>query len=440
MDLMRRLFGVLRFPVEGDADGGDGGGDGGDAGTAGNGTDGLAGGGAGDDSVGEVEGGGTAAGAGAKGAGGEREEGQEGVDMAGNRPGAAKTGPKTMLEAIETELGYKGKAAAGDGTGKPANAGAAAGGKAEAGKDGKPTGKAAADGRAAGVPSDKGAKLGADGKPILPADKPNPLHAMPDGLQPGARERFQALVDDNKRVTGELQQLRSQHEPLAAEREQLVQQRDGFRQMLEETDTTVEALNSFLTFQAHMKAQAWDKAIAVLDAQRRHIMLQSGQDFGEVSPLDEFQDLKDRVDNHELSREDAIELARGRLDKRSRDGEAERRASTERAAQQETEVRQAEVKKIANWGREMAGKDIDYKAKQAILLPQIQAIMKKYPVASWLTAVQDAYDRIDLTPEQDLDADETTGASRPLRPSGGGGRAEPTSMAEAIDRGLGYVK
>lgn len=416
--LLRRLYGVfwIRLSIVGDDDGGDGGGDGGGEAAPGAGDD------AGLDQGSEAGGDDTAALANGEDAdqGGEKDPGKDGLDLAGNKkppmdPDANLEG--AMLSALKQGLGYDKKpdTKADDAT------------KAAA----KTPEQIAAEAAAA---AGKKPAAGADPKAKPPAKvATNPLYQMPENLGPQARERFKGLTEGHKAVSAELETARTRVAELEPINEQLTTQRDSFREMLEETETTTDALNGFLTYNAHLKAKNWRGAHAILAGQLRQLELQSGEEFGDVDPLDDFPDLQEEVANHQISKERAMEIVRTRQDNAVRQGQNEQRQATETANNKLKQEQDTQVQNIARYFKQVAGKDIDYKVKEAKLAPKIQAIFARYPVNQWLQAVQDAYDAIEAPP-----SGLPVPKNRPLRPSGGGGRPAPTNSLEAVKQGLGY--
>lgn len=375
-----------------------------------------------EDAAGDAGGDGDGAGAGLSGgADQEGEQGVDGVDMAGKLPAVDPNAPKTMLEAMFDGDGkVKGTEVA-----DPAAAAAekpAAQIKPKAGEQPDPL-----------ADKDKDKK-----KP--PAELENALYKMPEGLGPQARERFKVITEGHKAMATELETVKTEAASLKEINDQVVTQRDGFREMLAATDTSPDDLNGLFTYKEHLKNKNWTGARAILEGQLRQLSLMSGEEYGAVDPLDDYPELKEEVDNHEMSRARALEIVRGRQGEKVTQDAAARRQADETAEAARVEMTKGEVAKIANWGKQMAGRDIDYAAKQAKLLAKIPDIMKKYPPNQWLQATQDAYDSIVLPAKAAPPNPGNNGGNRPLRPSGGGGTPAAATMQEHWERGLGYVR
>lgn len=350
--------------------------------------------------------------------------------MAGNKPGAKDPAePKSILEALNQGLGY-------DEAGKKA---------ADAAVDAtKPAAKPAEKAPAA-KPGDKTAVTDATEiaapKVKAKADAANALYAMPEGLQPQARDRFKALTDGHRQISEKYETAAAELATVKPQVEQLIEQRDSFRQILEETETGTDRFNEFFSYQQALKdakqSKDYTNAIALAQAEVRRVCLLGGVDPESISvdPLDDFPDLAEEVANSAISRERAMEIARGRVGAK----QAERvNAGQREAADHEARVKASKdkaIKEISVWAQGVRAADIDYPAKQAKLLTRITAIMNKYPPAQWLTAIQDAYDTMEAPPAPKPNGKEP---HTPLRPSGGGGKPAPASILDAIELGLGY--
>jgi hypothetical protein len=314
-----------------------------------------------------------------------------------------------MYDAITEGL------AAGTEQGKPAAKPAAKEGEAEAGPEIDP----------------------ATGKPKVkePVKAEEPLYKMPDGLQAPARQRFQALVEGHRKVATELEATKASLAKVQPEYEAVVARQNAFRDILKETQTAPEELNMFLTFNQLVKTKQYEKAIPILKEQLRLLSIATGKnEGGDLDPLSDFPDLKAQVDEHRITEQAALELARARLTERSAQAERTRVEQTRGSEQQAQQAWDDGVKAVQTWSNGLNAKDLDYKAKEPKMLEMLDEVMEKYPPQLWVTTLQALYKTI-VIPK----AARGNGA-QPLRPSGGGGTKAPATMAEAIAQGLGYAK
>lgn len=221
--------------------------------------------------------------------------------------------------------------------------------------------------------------------------------------------------------------------------------RDAILSVLKETNTTQEDLGNLLEFNRLLKSgkpEDMETALKVVTNQRLALLKALGREGDGHDPLTEFADLLQDVEDQKITRERALELAAVR--KRDAITQANSDA-TSRAQQSEQQRKDAHVKavndglaSIDTWTAGIAKADIDFKAKEAILLPRIEGIIRAYPPNLWLQTIKTVYDSIVVTKAA---PPLPNSGNTPLRPSGAkpGGPA-PTTMNEAIDQGLGYAK
>lgn len=80
---------------------------------------------------------------------------------------------------------------------------------------------------------------------------------------------------------------------------------------------------------------------------------------------------------------------------------AARHKEREAQSAETREARERAIQEILVWARGVAAKDSHYELKQAKLIPRIPSMMKAHPPSQWLTAVQNAYDEIKVTTDDE---------------------------------------
>lgn len=292
---------------------------------------------------------------------------------------------------------------------------------------GKPAAKKPAEKPAGGDTAEIDPKTG---KPKVAAAKApdNPLYAMPDGLGPQARQRFQGLVEGHKKVAVELETIKGELAKVQPQYQEIVERQNAFRDILKSTNTAPEELNQFFTYKDLLKSGNLQGAADVLQEQLKHLSIRMGKPLGgNLDPLKDYPDLRTQVDEHRITEEAALELARGRLDTKAREAAAQRNA-TEASSQDEVKKAKATgVKNIQAWSRAMSAKDLDYKHKEPKLLEILDEVMENYPPHLWVPTLELQYKNLSL-----LKATKAAGNPPPLRPSGGGGKKEAGSLHEAM--------
>jgi hypothetical protein len=312
--------------------------------------------------------------------------------------------------------------------------------------DAPPATTAAADAAAATKPTDAAAA----------AEKPKPTE--PDAeveaeikalrLKEKGAERFRAMAGEIKAFAPIKAALEKAGIKDAATFEQampqLVQRSKDFEDMVgmvTETGATPEMYSGMLDYMKDAVAgvngdpeaaqRAYDRTLKELAAWGQLI----GKEVpGVVDPLEGHADLKAGVENGDLSREYALELARQRNTGTMARG---RIARHEQAAAQETA--QAQGKQALNQlEAQLKASDPDYARKREFLLPAVRAIVAKYPPDQWAAAARQAYAEIPALPPV------AAAAPAPARPTPGpvrgGARmsvaAIPKDPMEALEMGI----
>lgn len=332
--------------------------------------------------------------------------------------GAEAGAPTSALEAIEQGLGYVEKPAA------------------ELGADGKSVVAAPAL-DANGQPVAKPA-VGADGKPVAPApaakpaDKKTPDYTPPVGLNKDSMRRFQELATDNKAV-------RAENETLKAQAVQFKDSQDavqGFRTVFDDAKVQPQQFGLAMDFIKAVNTKNYDRAAEIMASELHNLQLITGRDFTAPDPLKQFPDLAAEVAESKITRQRAMEIARGR---------------TEQTQQQRTQQQQdqsaAQARDLDNainkggadvnaWCQKMAASDIDFGAKQKALEAKIDWLATNVHPANWVAHLQQFYEIIG----SGATAPRQQNQNQPLRANGGAGGAKPApgSMLEALEQGLGY--
>lgn len=257
-------------------------------------------------------------------------------------------------------------------------------------------------------------------------------------LKPEARARFQEVISTLKAHEGT---IAKQTETI----KNLGEARDAILGVMEETHTSQDQLAAYLEFNALLQSKDpkdLESALQMVEDQRTALYQALGREpeGGGVDLLADFPDLKEQVENEDITRKAALEIAKGRREEARRQAEARQQQDQQRTQQQtEAERKKAGEKalgEIQSWTAGLEKSDLDYKAKEDRLLPQVQGVLKEYPPHLWLPTLKRMYEGIVIQKPA------TTGdrQQRPLRPSGARpGAPAPASMQEAIDQGLGYA-
>jgi len=305
-----------------------------------------------------------------------------------------------------------------------ANPAAAAANKAaaDAALEADPVKKAAADKAAADTKAADDAKIKA-----TKVDDIKLTDAEKAALTPKAHERFHTLHKVAKANEDALVVANAQLTELRTRSEALTN-------IMKETQTGPEELGALLDYNRMLKTGQFDDALALVEQHRAAIYKAMGREAPGVDLLADFPDLAARVERNEITRGDAIELGNNRRREAVRQQQENGQRQQQQHETQTLQQQQNALGQIEKWCNDTAQKDVDFKAREAKLMPQIEQIMQQYPSHLWLPTIQRLYETVSV-PRETTFSQQTT----PLRPNGAKpGPKAPASMFDAIRGGLGY--
>ena len=173
-------------------------------------------------------------------------------------------------------------------------------------------------------------------------------------------------------------------------------------------------------------------AFKMIEAEYQRMAGKIGKEVEGVDLFKDFPDIKSKVDGYELSKEDALEIMNSR---RQLKGNAETKEKAKSESNQAEEKASA-IEGVTKFMDSMAKTDIDFAAKESILLEQVEEIQKHYPVSQWPVVVKQIYNNIGRLSSQNKQA-KKTGDSAPLKSTTTmGGASAPQSSLDAIKLAL----
>lgn len=178
-----------------------------------------------------------------------------------------------------------------------------------------------------------------------------------------------------------------------------------------------------------------------LKMQRAHeALLKYAADIGQklgleapgYDPLSEHPDLSAAVQNMDLTRDHALEVARARK---------MTAATTQYSSQQgQVQMAQAEQQRVTQelttLERTLRATDPQFDAKWAFLRPTLVPVLERLPLSERANAFRQAYAALQLPAAPAAPAQTRPDPANPGRPAMGAGAKAPTNSAEAIMRGL----
>lgn len=314
-----------------------------------------------------------------------------------NEPAGGDAEPKSMLEAISQSLEKPGK-------------------KEEAPGAGDPQAK----------PEDKKAE-----KPAAGAEEP-----MPEGLSPKAQERFREL-------SGKVKEYATQNQELTSRIEQMQQQAqpvlESVRQFFDSTGATPEQMNTVAAYLQVVNSGDLQTEANMLVNRLRDIQIEMGKPLdveAGLDPLQQFPDLAAAVAGYQITREHALEIARGRSYQQQAQQVEQQEAQRTGAQQQWASGKDKAIGVLREWERSTAASDPDYAAIAPTVIGNKQAlswIIENVPPSGWhqhLTMLYNQAKAVRATVPRT-----TGGDPRPLSGAGAKPRNSekaPNSMFEAM--------
>jgi hypothetical protein len=299
--------------------------------------------------------------------------------------------PADMLDAIDSGLGYKAEGGDGEkGAAAPSAEEKSAAEKKTADEQAiKDRDAKAAAGDAAAIK----AKTDAESLAKAEAAKPKDLDALAltDAEKKAWKKETAERFEQVRTIAKEERAARTAAEQQVAV---LAQSRDAILGVLKETNTTdadLVALLEFNRLQKSADASSLEKALKVVDGIRTRIMKTLGKEGDGNDPLTEFPDLQQEVTDMKISKERALEIVATRKRDALAEAERQRSGQQQHTEQQIQKARETGVNQIETWSTQTAKTDLDFKAKEAILLPQIEGIIKHYPPHLWLQTIKNVY-------------------------------------------------
>jgi hypothetical protein len=277
------------------------------------------------------------------------------------------------------------------------------------------------------------------GKPkVAPAaKKADPVNdPIPDDVKGKTRERMVGLVTVAKTLTQERDTARASLK--------------AFDDAIKETGADPDTFANHMTLLGAMLSTdpaQQREAIKLLRHQADRIAEDLGDTPAGKDPLEGHQDLIDAVEDGDMSKKHAIELA----ERRNREKASETRKTKQTAAESEAAEFNTAVdaarEDLNEYGAQLAEKDPLFKTKAAILLPAVQAMAQSTHPSKWLDAYKKMYANLKIAPRAAVGGGQDTrqrvaagtGDRQPSRPrqgAGGGAKPAPTSLEAAIDFGL----
>src|SRR5215471_13417123 len=197
--------------------------------------------------------------------------------------------------------------------------------------------------------------------------------------------------------------------------------------------TSGEQLLPLLRYYQSVTSNNLEDALKVVEAQRRMLLTRLGREAEGVDLLADFPDLTKGVEEEQLSRERALELAQHRRIAAEQQQQVARQQQQTNNQQAAVLQRDEALRSISEWEKTVEASP-GYTHKRSAVNAVIKEILNDYPPGMWLPTIKRIYAAAAGAP-----AGNGSRPPEPLRPGGpGGGMPAPSDMQDAIAQGLGY--
>lgn len=257
------------------------------------------------------------------------------------------------------------------------------------------------------------------------------LTKMPDGLSPKAQERFQALANTNRELTSKLEAVSSLVGGDLDAVVPMIQSVQALQQTFQENGVKREQFDMGMQVIGMINRGDLASAQSFLEDQLRQISMVTGKPIGVVDTLAGFPDLREAVDNLQMSEAHALEVARARtLQNNQQQTQRRQQQETQQLEAQQRSIQQGQVA-VDKYCKARMADDLDYAKIEPILLKKIQdGLLQGVPPNAWAGIVQKTYELIKETSAMSRSAGTSTTV---LRPTGGEApSAQPKSAFEAM--------
>lgn len=287
----------------------------------------------------------------------------------------------------------------------------------------------------------------AEDKPDKPADdkpedEPDPVDAEIAELKLGERsaKRFRELSDEVK----SLAPLREAAEKAGVDLDDLpsvfdrAKQRDEFVEMVSNTGASPEQFGKTLDYLTDIHAaakgdvQAAERAFNTLLPEVQALASLLGKDIaGVADPLTGHDDLKQAVEDGDITRQHALELAKARTQGKLHETTSRQQQEQQQVAQEQQQARDW----LVRFDQHMTANDPTYAGKRPMLDALAANIRATLPPAAWPEAVQRAYASIPAVVAPPAPKPRP-GPVRPNMPPARMQQAEYDSMDDALEAGI----
>lgn len=225
--------------------------------------------------------------------------------------------------------------------------------------------------------------------PAAPATTPTAVKpgeedlVMPANLAPDSQKRFQSLAN-------EVRELRPLREEVDTYKRQIAYVQETFS----EHGIKQEQFEQAADVIGMINRRDFAGAERVLMEQLQQIALLTGRQPAQVDALANFPDLRNAVDQLQVTESHAIEIARARQQSLGQQQVQQRQEQAQQVAQQEQQAFKDGQRAVDTFCQQMRKTDVDYSQIEAQLLPHLPKLLNGVPPPQWAGLIQAQYQMI----------------------------------------------
>lgn len=252
-------------------------------------------------------------------------------------------------------------------------------------------------------------------------------------------DEFGELPKDVKAETRErFETMRSKYDALHTQFEQAQAENHEWVQTIQSTGATPQQFGETLQFLSDLNSgsvEGLQRAYDVLQENLKIVAQAIGREAPGADPLAAHPDLLQQVQDHDITREAALELAQHRAQQRLTQAVNQ----TQRETHTVTQARQTALSEVRALGEQLRANDPHAPMKLKAIESIVERVIQRLPPAEWAGAIRDAYDAVPAPAAAAPVAPAV--APTPLRPTstpgvGGGLTKQPGSALEAMELAL----
>ena len=224
-------------------------------------------------------------------------------------------------------------------------------------------------------------------EPVVAEDaQPENEDEPPEGISKKAQERFRKLTTRLKERESEFERVNSDL--------------GSIRTMMQETGGKPEDFAKTFEYIRALNKGDFSNARSILEDQIKQLTVLTGQPFTNIDALQQFPDLRERVNSYQMDEQTALEMARHRSIQQAQNNQQMQYEQQQRSQYESTQIKQHAINEIDRMGAEWAKTDPDYAFKEGLITAKAQMITQQFPPSQWATQVKLMYDTISSMPMQ----------------------------------------